>query len=47
MAFDAHVLKILIASPGDTVEERDAVVGSPLRVTDPMTELVVDSVDCI
>jgi hypothetical protein len=25
MALDAHVLKILIASPGDTVEERDAV----------------------
>lgn len=28
MAFDAHVLKILIASPGDTIEERDAVEGS-------------------
>ena len=25
MAFDAHVLKILIASPGDTTDERDAV----------------------
>lgn len=25
MTFDAHVLKILIASPGDTTEERDAV----------------------
>jgi hypothetical protein len=25
MAFDAHVLKVLIASPGDTAEERDAV----------------------
>jgi hypothetical protein len=25
MAFDAHVLKVLIASPGDTREERDAV----------------------
>ena len=25
MAFDAHVLRILIASPGDTKEERDAV----------------------
>ena len=25
MSFDAHVLKVLIASPGDTREERDAV----------------------
>ncbi|GAA4177025.1 hypothetical protein GCM10022251_79690 [Phytohabitans flavus] len=25
MAFDAHVLKVLIASPGDTRDERDAV----------------------
>src|SRR3954451_10560342 len=25
MAFDAHVLRVLIASPGDTTEERDAV----------------------
>lgn len=25
MAFDAHVLKVLIASPGDTTDERDAV----------------------
>ena len=25
VAFDAHVLKVLIASPGDTLEERDAV----------------------
>ncbi len=25
MSFDAHVLKVLIASPGDTVEERNAV----------------------
>lgn len=25
MAFDAHVLKVFIASPGDTSEERDAV----------------------
>lgn len=28
MAFDAHVLKVLIASPGDTSDERDAVVES-------------------
>jgi hypothetical protein len=28
MAFDAHVLKVLIASPGDTTEERDAVTRS-------------------
>jgi hypothetical protein len=25
MPFDAHVLRVLIASPGDTKEERDAV----------------------
>ncbi len=25
MVFQAHVLKVLIASPGDTAEERDAV----------------------
>lgn len=25
MAFDAHVLKVLIASPGDTMRERDAI----------------------
>jgi hypothetical protein len=28
MAFDAHVLRVLIASPGDTKEERDAVEGA-------------------
>jgi hypothetical protein len=28
MAFDAHVLKVLIASPGDTGDERDAVEGN-------------------
>ena len=25
MAFDAHVLKVLVASPGDTTQERDAI----------------------